>query len=264
MSYKLAVCDIDGTLVDGQKEIPPINHEMIGAFKRGGGHFSLATGRIEKSVKRYCRELEVDVPVILYNGARIYNPIKDEVIREHCLIQQDVRRALELLEEIPLDPIFYSGGEAYVREVTDNIRNFQNGDGYLCELVDSLDFLVEKQVTKILMIGDGNSIDAFREQFDSDGDLVQSEYNYLEILPTGVNKGTALEELAEYLGLSLGEIVCFGDNPNDMEMIRTAGLGVAMDNAHEELKANADLIAPSHDMGGVGRILDKIISGEIK
>jgi Cof subfamily protein (haloacid dehalogenase superfamily) len=238
---------------------------MINEFKRRGGHFSLATGRIEKSVKRYCRELMIDAPVILYNGARIYDPKKDEVIREHCLNPSDVRRALDLSEDFPFDSIYYSGGEAYIRELTSHIRTFQDGDGYSCIPVESLDFLVDKPVTKILMIADDDSrFDAYRARFDGEGDLIQSEHNYLEILPSGVNKGVALEELAEYLGLSLDEIVCFGDNPNDLEMIRTAGLGVAMDNAHEELKANADLIAPPHGEGGVGSILSKIISGVIK
>ncbi len=264
MTYKLAVCDIDGTLVDRNKDIPALNHEMIAEFKRRGGHFSLATGRIEKSVKRYCRELMIDVPVILYNGARIYDPEKGTVIREHCLEPSDVRKALDLSKDFPFDSIYYSGGEAYVREQTSHIRTFQEGDGYSCITVDSLDVLVEKPVTKILMIADDDSLfNAYRERFNGEGDLIQSEFNYLEILPSGVNKGVALAELAEYLDLSLDDIVCFGDNPNDLEMIRAAGLGVAMDNAHAELKANADLIAPPHGEGGVGSILNKIISGVI-
>lgn len=259
-SLKLAVSDIDGTLVDSQKRISPLNRKAIEAFQNGGGAFTLATGRIEKSALPYCRELNIQVPVILYNGARIVHPLSGEVLLDRHLHGEDIARALMLRETYPLDYILYSEGEAYVYSRSSNIRNFENGDGYKCNILRTPDELKEKKVTKILMIGENSFFDPFRRDFCKDrkscAALVQSESNYLEILPDGVNKGTALEELEKILGLSQKDVICFGDNNNDIEMIRRAGIGVAMENAGDEVKAAADLIAPDHNHDGVGRVLD--------
>ena len=134
--YKLVVCDIDGTLVDDAKQIPALNLDMIARFRQGGGLFTLATGRIEKSVARYIRELELDVPLILYNGAKIYHPLNNEVLFERHLEREDLLRVEELRREFPFDHIFYSGGEGYILERTDAIRAYETGDGFSCILAD--------------------------------------------------------------------------------------------------------------------------------
>ena len=78
--YKMVVCDVDGTLVNSDKQISEINQKAIKNYKANGGFFSLATGRIEKSVHRFCEELNIDIPIILYNGARIYDPVNKQII----------------------------------------------------------------------------------------------------------------------------------------------------------------------------------------
>lgn len=263
-SVKLAVSDIDGTLVDSEKHISSFNRKVIKTFQDGGGAFTLATGRIEKSAIPYCREMNIQVPVILYNGARIVHPISGEVLLDRHLHEDDISRALILRESYPLDYILYSEGEAYVYNRSSNIRKFEKGDGYECRILRFPDELAGKKITKILMIGDNSFFDAFRTAFRQEREeyaaLVQSESNYLEILPAGVNKGTALEELEKILGVSKKEVICFGDNNNDMEMIRRAGIGVAMDNASDEVKAVANLIAPDHNHDGVGRVLEGIMN----
>jgi len=253
-SPRLAVCDIDGTLVDSKKRISPLNRKAIKAFQDGGGAFTLATGRIEKSALPYCRELNIQVPLILYNGARIVHPLSGEVLMEKHLHEEDITRALLLRKTYPLDYILYSEGEAYVFDRSSFIREFEKGDGYECSILRDTGELTRKKITKILMIGDNSCFDAFRRDFRSDrkrgAALVQSESNYLEILPEGVNKGTALEELEKILGFNRKNVICFGDNHNDIEMIRRAGIGVAMKNAGDEVKAAADLIAPDHNHDG--------------
>ena len=256
---KLAVSDIDGTLVDKQKQVSPLNRKVIKAFQEGGGAFTLATGRIEKSAIPYCRELDIQVPLILYNGARIVHPVNGRVLYEKTLSSADVARALVLRDAYSLDYIIYSEGEPYVFARNSNILKFEKGDGYECHVIESFDEIKGKSVTKILMIGDNSLFDGFRNDFNGDVEtsavLVQSEPTYLEILPAGVNKGTALERLETILGIQKNEVICFGDNLNDLEMIRRAGIGVAMGNAEKEVKAAADCIAPDHDDDGVAWVL---------
>ena len=127
---KLAVSDIDGTLVDAKKRVSPLNKKVIKAFQERGGAFTLATGRIERSAIPYCRELDIQVPLILYNGARIVHPVTGRVLYESTLDEADVARALVLRDIYPLDYIIYSEGEPYVFSRSENILNFEKGDGY--------------------------------------------------------------------------------------------------------------------------------------
>jgi Cof subfamily protein (haloacid dehalogenase superfamily) len=263
--YKLVVCDIDGTLVDNQKRISTGNKNALERFKREGGRISFATGRIEKSVEPYCRELDIHIPIILYNGAKIIHPFTGGVVRNLFLTEQDVRRAISLEEHFPFDFIFYSEGEAYVRRSSDAIRAYEKGDGFQCIPDPSLSNLKEKRITKILMIGDGGFFPQFRREFLADpacrASLIQSESTYLEILPEGVNKGEALKELVDHLGLSMEQVICFGDNLNDLEMIRSAGVGVAMKNGRAEVRESADIIAPENFKDGVGVVLRSLMEG---
>ena len=264
--YKLLVCDIDGTLVDDSKGIPELNRRMIARFRQEGGLFTLATGRIEKSVERYVRELVIDVPLILYNGAKIYHPLRKEVIFERHLEKEDLQIIRELRQKYPFDPIFYSRGEGYILERTDAVMTYERGDGFSCILADSVDALLDETITKVLMIGDGAMFPAYREDFDNlcggRANLIQSENHFLELLPAGANKGTALADLVKILGVKKEEVICFGDNLNDTEMLAFAGMGVAMENAREELKLSADRIAPANNEAGVGKVLQSLMEAQ--
>ena len=257
--YKLVVCDLDGTLVNEDKLISRKNRKAIEAFRKQGGEITFATGRIEKSVKKYARDLDVKVPMILYNGARIYHPGTGDTIRDLSLSAAEVHRAVDLMKHFPFDYIFYSAGEAYILKSTEAVRSYENGDGFQCVIDPDIEKISRLNITKILMIGDNSSFDDFRERFQADpecrANLVQSENTYLEILPSGVNKGNALEILAEHLGIPLEEVICFGDNLNDLEMILRAGVGVAMSNGREEVRDAADIVAPSNNEDGVGSVL---------
>src|SRR5438876_758942 len=88
---------------------------------------------------------------------------------------------------------------------------------------------------------------------------VFSEDTFLEILPQGSSKGAALEFVAQHLGIPLSEIIAVGDNLNDLEMIRTAGLGVAMGNAPPELRAQAGYVTSTNDEGGLAEVIERFI-----
>lgn len=259
---KLAVSDIDGTLVNEDKKVTPLTREAIKTFQERGGSFTLATGRIEKSAIPYCRDLNIRVPVILYNGARIVDPLTGEVLWEKSLQKEDFNKALVLRSQYPFDYLIYSDGEAFVFERSDAVKLFESGDGYECTIIKDPDMFKERDVTKILMIGDNSFFSGFREDFngirENPAALVQSESNYLEILPEGVNKGRALDKLQEILGLNKENIICFGDNMNDIEMLQNAGTGIAMENARSEVKEAADQLTSSHNDDGVGCFLNNL------
>jgi len=259
---KLAVSDVDGTLVNKDKRVTPLTREAIKTFQESGGSFTLATGRIERSAIPFCRDLDIRIPVILYNGARIVDPLTEEVLWEKSLHKEDLDRALELRSKYSFDYLIYSDGEAYVFERSDSVKLFEKGDGYKSILITDPLMFCEREVTKILMIGDNSLFPGFRNDFNgtrkNPAALVQSESNYLEILPPGVNKGTALDKLQKILGLKRENIVCFGDNMNDIEMLQNAGTGIAMGNALSAVKEAADIVTSDHNNDGVGCILNSL------
>ena len=90
---------------------------------------------------------------------------------------------------------------------------------------------------------------------------VQSEPTYLEILPPGISKGTALGEMLDVLGVAAGEVIAVGDNWNDLEMIEAAGLGVAMGHAPDGVRARADHVCGTADEEGVREVLERFVLG---
>jgi hypothetical protein len=93
--------------------------------------------------------------------------------------------------------------------------------------------------------------------------LVFSEETYMEIIPSGSSKGVALQFVAQHLGIPLGAVIAVGDNLNDLEMIQVAGLGVAMGNAPDELKAHADFVTATNDQEGLRHVIERfILAGE--
>src|SRR5438876_11636593 len=111
---------------------------------------------------------------------------------------------------------------------------------------------------KILIIGGRPDLLAVRDRIARlpiSINSVCSEDTFLEILPQGSSKGAALEFVAQHLGIPLSEIIAVGDNLNDLEMIRTAGLGVAMGNAPPELRAQAGYVTSTNDEGGLAEVI---------
>jgi Cof subfamily protein (haloacid dehalogenase superfamily) len=259
--YRMLVTDIDGTLVDLQQIISVRNKEMIRAFQRQGGIVTLATGRMEDAAHHYAKELDIRHPVILYNGAKIVDFISGQCYFEAKLTNQAVGKSLQLLQNQPLDMIFYSDRKLWVSEITPVIQEYMKKDRVQCRKWESPDFLLQGNVNKILIIREDQDFSAVLEALmpmaGLDCELVRSEPTYLEVLPRSVSKGSALTMLAGWLGIGLDEVIAIGDNLNDLEMICAAGLGVAVENAHPKLKEHAQYIAKSHLDHAVAEVIEK-------
>jgi Cof subfamily protein (haloacid dehalogenase superfamily) len=259
--YRMVVTDIDGTLVDLQQLISVQNKEMIRAFQRQGGIVTLATGRMEDAARHYAKELDIRHPVILYNGGKIVDFVSGRCYFEARLTDNVVEKSLQLLRAQSLDMIFYCERKLWVREITPVILEYMKKDRVQCRSWESPDFLLQGNVNKILIIKEDRDFSAVQEALLPMAglycELVQSEPTYLEVLPRAVSKGRALTMLAGLLGIGLEEVIAIGDNLNDLEMIRAAGLGVAVENAHPQLKEHAQYIAKSHLDHAVAEVIEK-------
>ena len=263
MRFRLLVADIDGTLVTSDRKITPRVLDAVRAAQGKGVRVCLATGRIWPSAQTYFQQLGADPPAILYNGGLVYDFRTDTVLRRVPLDYEEARAVLELLREFPtVQPHLYVGDRVYTGRRSQDTQRYQRKDSLEVEEVGDLVAFLPREPMKILVIGSRSDLLKLKDriaQLPISINAVFSEDTFLEILPRGSSKGSALEFVAHYLGIPLSEIVAVGDNLNDLEMICAAGLGVAMGNAPAELKAHAGYVTATNDEEGLAEVIERFI-----
>jgi len=261
--FRLLVADIDGTLVTSSREITPRVLDAVRAAQRKRVRVCLATGRIWPSAEPYFRRLGADPPAILYNGGLVYDFRTDTVLRRVPLDYHQAKLVLELLREFPaVQPFLYVGDRVYTTKTSLDTERYRRKDSLTVEEVGDLAAILPPEPMKILIIGGRPDLLAVRDRIARlpiSINSVFSEDTFLEILPQGSSKGAALEFVAQHLGIPLSEIIAVGDNLNDLEMIRTAGLGVAMGNAPPELRAQAGYVTSTNDKEGLAEVIERFI-----
>jgi len=255
LNKTLIVTDMDGTLLNGQERISEENLRAIKAFMEAGGLFTLATGRAEKSVMPYVRELGVQLPLILYNGARIVHPETLDILYEK---QLTVPPALwnELLERIDsgLELLVYLGRDVFPLSAESWTKRIAEGkfDKPVLEFG-------EKNVAKLVAVSASHErLEEMKRLIQESGmpcTLVYSEPTLLEILPQGASKGDALKELVRMLQIDGLRTIALGDYLNDVEMLKWADNGIAVSNAHPQLKEVADEITVHHEQHAVATVI---------
>ncbi len=263
LRYRLLVADIDGTLVTSTREITPRVLAAVRAARRRGVRVCLATGRMWPSAEPYVRRLGADPPVILYNGGLVYDFATGTVLRRIPLDRDHARAVLEILREHPqVQPHLYVDDRVYTGRPSEITDQYRRKDGIAVEEVGDLLGSLSGEPMKILIIGPRPELERVRARI---GALPQgihtvfSEDTYLEVLPRGSSKGAALRWMAHHLGIPLARVVAVGDNLNDREMIQLAGLGVAMGNAPDELKAQADYVTATNDDEGLAEVIERFV-----
>ena len=260
--FRLIVLDVDGTLVDHERRISPATLRALAEAKAAGIRATLATGRMYASALPYAGRIGADAPLILCNGARIQDPASGEYLFSAHLPKHHAIRGLRLARELGLHVNLYLGEEVYIERVSQTSRASARKDGVEQVVVGDLTRFLDGQpadAVKILLIGPDERLEDFARDYCSGGEdlpsVVRSEPTYLEIMPRGVSKGAALIRLCDLLGIPTSTSAAFGDGMNDLEMIQVAGLGVAMGNAHDDLKRAARILAPSNNADGVAEVL---------
>lgn len=263
----MIVADIDGTLVTGDRQITPGVREAVRAVQAQGVRVCLATGRMWLSAEPYFRRLGADPPAILYNGGLVFDFTTQTVLRQVQLDYDQARAVLETLRAIPeVQPHLYVDNRVYTGQANAITDRYRRKDGLQVEEVGDLVAFLPRNPMKILIIGARPDLEraaALIRRLPPPINLVFSEETYMEIIPAGSSKGVALQFVAQHLGIPLGAVIAVGDNLNDLEMIQLAGLGVAMGNAPDELKAHADFVTATNEQEGFRHVIERfILAGE--
>lgn len=268
MRIKLLAVDIDGTLVTRSKELTAETKKAIQKFIKSGGIFVLATGRPHKGVKRYVAELNLESLggyVISYNGSRIRDIKTGELLYKKNLHLPQIPQILAAAKKYNVPLTTYREEEdediAITDKANDDFFQLEVGINRLqVQRVPSLKDEIQYSVPKFLITGEPGYLSAVEQKMKQEltgVTVFRSETFFLEITPNGVDKGSSLLWLADYLGVNRNETMACGDGFNDVTMLKAAGMGVAMENAQEQTKNAADFVTLSNEDNGVAYAIRK-------
>jgi Cof subfamily protein (haloacid dehalogenase superfamily) len=225
-----------------------------------GVHVVLVTGRMFRSVRPYALEAGLDDPVVCYQGAVVAEPTTGRWLRHVPIPVELAREAIAALHEEGFGMNCYVDDELYVAEVTPEARRYADFQGLELHPVGDLLAWLDRPPTKLVVIDDPEVLDALearlKARFDGRLYISKSLPYFLELASPDVTKAAGLEFLARHLGFTREQTVAFGDGENDVELLEWAAYGVAVENAHERVKAIADLVCPPVDEEGVAQVLE--------
>lgn len=231
MAIKLFVTDLDGTLLNRENEISVENKLAIQDAVAQGTTVTIATGRMYISALPYAKQLDVDVPIITYNGALIKS-VSGEVLFESYLNPQTVKSVLEYCLEQNWYIQIYQDDRLYFAERNHIARAYEKMAGLEGEAVGAQG-LHDKinLVPKMLVITGGSEesdagIAKLQARFGDQIFAVKSNPTYIEIINPGVNKATSLQILLEKMNLQKAEVMAIGDSNNDLPMLKKLALAL--------------------------------------
>lgn len=274
MDIKLIAIDLDGTLLDSSRSLSEENKEAIKEAKEAGIKIVLCTGRPLRSMTHLLEEadlLDDDDIVITYNGGLIQKSKTAEIISEITLNRDESLDIYKLGQQLKLPVNFIDLDYVYeppYPEGADSIYMNSSREVPKANALKFIDLDMESlpdpfKINKVVMSRPSEELDAaiphipdvYHERYN----IYKSQAFILEILPKDVDKGFSMRLLGDMLGLEKKQIMGIGDQENDLSLVENAGLGIAMQNAIDQVKDAADYITRSNDNNGVAHALRKFV-----
>lgn len=267
MKKKLIVTDIDGTLVNDQKEIMPETKHELKRLIAQGHRVVLCSGRSINGLKDYLMTLGLwampDEYAITFNGGNVFDLATMKSIDAHYLSADQAIEADQLAKQLRVgDTLVAASQKSYAVSSQMNAQALEDiRDSQLVPVeTDNYDFLEGENIQKCLWTDEPDRITTVAKQIPAkyfdEFQIVRSGPIFLEFLPQDSSKGNAVQRLAQRLNVDLKDVIVFGDEENDLSMFKVAGTAVAMRNARDEIKEYADQITVTdHNHDGIGKTL---------
>lgn len=262
MPFELLVLDLDGVVLDSAMRMDPALEAGLKRAIARGLRVTLATGRMPGGSRPYWERFGISTPVIVYNGALVRDPANGTALYTRLLPRGLAWQTYAIYANAPVDPLFYLDDTLYCLNKAQPILTYCEEQALAAvEISHRETFLREHAFVKCLFIGQPAVLATLREELSPaivGARLVLSRVNYLELIPAGASKGAALKFLAGHLGIPLERVIAAGDQENDLEMIRAAGLGIAMPHSPPHVRAAAARVAPPAESGGLAGLLAEL------
>ena len=251
--------DLDGTLLNNNKEVSHENRKAIDYFIENGGRFSVATGRAFQAVKEYIEGVNIDIPAIVYNGGMLYSCNEKRAVRTHYLNKEKMNIVHKIKEDYPdLGIEIYSDTDLFVFNDTKTAE--RQATKMLNINYEIPDNLFDLKWNKILLVGDYKYMNLIDSEFNIkyNINLVRSGDRFLEIIPDNTSKGHAICEVIDMYNLNKNKVIAVGDDMNDAEMLQECGIAFCPENASESVKKYADVIIEDNEHHVIKQIVEWI------
>ncbi len=240
--YKLLALDLDGTLLNEEREVSARNRETIQKAVEAGVTVCVSTGRGMKSALEHVATLDLRGPFVTANGSEVWRT-RDELLSRAILSHATVERLLRVADET---------GVWFWAYTVDGLLKKEEFDGNITRTQWLKMGFYDEDAVRLraahAAIADWPELE-----------ISNSHVQNIEINPHGVTKATGLQQICDALGISFAQVIACGDSLNDVAMIQAAGLGVAMGNAQPAVKAIADWVTLSNDEDGVALVIEKYL-----
>lgn len=264
MSVKLFVSDIDGTLTVSGKDISEKNIAAVKKMVEAGIIVTLATGRMYRATLPIAEKLQVNVPIITYNGALIKS-LNGEILHEECLPPELVVELTNFFEKNNFYVQNYSEDNLYFPEYNDFAKFYEQSQK-VSGTATGWEKMREKtsRVYKMLTISNGieetkKISDALQAEFGEKISVTRSTPKFNEIVCPGVSKATAVKILAKKFSVDISEVMAIGDSENDLPMLLAAGKSIAMGNAIDSVKKSCDFQTGLCEEDGFTEAVEKFV-----
>ena len=267
--YKLLVIDIDGTLVNRHGNISAMDRKALAKARDLGILVSLSTGRGLRASLSIINQLALDSYHISFDGALVSSPGRGEEVYVQPVSQTMVRQMVEVAHQDNLDLELFTVTHYFAERETWSTNAHRQFFGIHPTIIDFTKVWERERIIKGGLVPttpqEAAQARDFCRQF---GDNLHFSWvktpafpdiDFINILAPGVSKGKALEALASHLGLSLTEVIAVGDGTNDISLLTTAGLAIAMGNAPDELKAVANYVTLDVDHSGLAAAINQFL-----
>jgi HAD-superfamily hydrolase, subfamily IIB len=265
---------MDGTLLDSKKRISEDNLRSLMELKQKGVSIILASGRLDLMIKTYIKQLELKGDIISCNGGLIRNIETGEILYSSVIEHDMARKIIQYAQEKNINYLIYTPDFVYSNQNNPRSLEYENNNKRHAqdlripliyvneEIMKNLDTL---KILKVLYICDSQKeVEDIQSELSSFQELevVSSAEGLLDIMRAGTTKGKALKYLAERQKVSLEEVIAFGDNYNDIEMLGCVGMPIAMENSVDPVKLAARFITKSNEESGIAYAIDNFLQDE--
>ncbi|WP_405103236.1 Cof-type HAD-IIB family hydrolase [Oceanobacillus sp. FSL H7-0719] len=265
----LIALDLDGTLLTDKKQISSHTKQVLLKAKEEGHILVISTGRPHRSSINYYHELNLDTPMVNFNGALIHHPTNRNwdalhnpmpIRTAHKIIDACYDLGVNNILAEVMDDVFI---DSYDRKIIDFLDQMADEPPYT---IGNLKHKLQVDPTSILVYPEEHQVDNLRNHLDEyHAEIIEhrkwgAPFNVIEIIKKGMNKAVGLEKIAYYFDIPKERIIAFGDEDNDLEMIDYAGVGVAMGNAIDPLKSIAKHVTATNEEDGVGIFLQSYLN----
>lgn len=261
-AIRLIAIDLDGTLLTDRKQISHKTGAALMKLQENGCRIVIASARPPRSVRPIYQALKLQTWQINYNGALIWNEPDNKAVYHRPMAASTVRRIIDMARDMFEETLVSCEIlDHWFTDRHDPLFSTETGKAFQPDVIAPIEQFCTIPITKLLLLGAPPIMSRLEpligQKFAQQITIVRTDEHMLQIMDRRVSKATALQKVAHAYKIPMKQVMALGDAPNDVGMLQTAGIAVAMGNAHPAVKNVADWIAPTNNDHGVYAALQK-------